>query len=217
MQIELNDVEVRVLGVLVEKEITTPEYYPLTMNALINACNQKSNREPVVNYDAATVNDALNSLKEKYLVSIVMGGDSRVPKYRNYFAETFELTPQEVAVMDVLMLRGPQTLGELRTRTERLYKFDSTDDIEVVLQGLEERTAGQFVIKLPRQPGHKESRYAHLLSGEPVITVSDEESGSAESLTKSERIQRLEDEVALLRQQFDDLMKEFHEFRDEFK
>lgn len=215
MIITLSDIEVRVLAALVEKEITTPEYYPLTLNALVNACNQKSNREPVVTYDAQTVNEAIGSLKEKALVSVVMGGDSRVPKYRNYFAEALELTPQEVAILDVLMLRGPQTVGELRGRTERLYPFAETGDVDVVLEGLMERKDGPLVMKLPRQPGRKEHRYAHLLSGEPVLI--EDTTTAVETHTKSERLQQLEDEVAQLRQDMDDLRAEFAEFHRQFE
>lgn len=212
----LNEVEIRVLASLVEKSFTTPEYYPLTLNALINACNQKSNREPVVSYDGRTVGEALDSLKQKALVSTQMGGDSRVPKYRHYFEEAYELTPQEVAVLDVLMLRGPQTPGELRTRTERLYAFTDTGDIEIVLEGLMNHPGGPLVVKLPRQPGHKESRYAHLLAGEPQIAVATEES-HAETHTKSERLQLLEDTVAQLRQELDELRQEFNTFRSQLE
>ena len=210
----LSDVEARVLGALVEKAMTTPEYYPMTLNALVNACNQKTNRDPVVEYDSIIVNETLGSLKEKGLVRVMMGGESRVPKYRHYFDEMYDLNEAETAVLDVLLLRGPQTLGELRGRTERLFAFTELSDLDVVMEGLMQRSE-PLVVKLPRLPGHKESRYAHLLSGEPVIPDAD---ASAEVVhPRSERLQKLEEEVAQLRQDLADLREEFATFKQQFE
>ncbi|MCA1558360.1 MAG: YceH family protein, partial [Acidobacteria bacterium] len=157
----LDEVEVRVLGALVEKQITTPEYYPLTLNALALACNQKSNRHPVVNYDEETVSHAVETLRAKNLVYVFYGSTSRVPKYKHMMGEIFELTAQELALMCVLMLRGPQTVGELRGRTDRLYDFNGLDEIEETLSSLTGKEPQSLVSKLPRQPGQKEVRYAH--------------------------------------------------------
>jgi uncharacterized protein YceH (UPF0502 family) len=203
MLIELTDVEVRVLGSLVEKAITTPESYPLSLNALIAACNQKSNREPVVTYTGQTVNGALHGLQDKGLAKTVMGGDSRVPKYRQEFASVYHLSPQEEAVLDVLMLRGPQTVGELRGRSERLYPFRELSDVDAVLEGLATREH-PLVVRLPRLPGQKDNRYAHLLSGMPEIT----DEPVPTSLSTAERVARLEDEVAALREIVESLRAE---------
>ena len=214
--ITLTEVEVRVLGSLVEKELTTPENYPLTLNSLLNACNQKTNREPVVAYDGITVGGALESLKVHGLVRTIMGGDSRVPKYQHYFGEAYGVNAAETAILDVMMLRGPQTLGELRTRTERLYTFAESGDIEVVLEGLIARADGALVMKLPRVIGQKETRYAHLLAGEPIIP--DVEVTRKESApSTSERLLLLEDEVAALRQEFAELQAQFVDFRRQFE
>jgi uncharacterized protein YceH (UPF0502 family) len=216
MFVELNEIEVRVLGALVEKALTTPEYYPLTLNALVNACNQKSNREPVVNYDARAVNDTLESLKSKGLARTIMGGDSRVPKYRHYFDEAFALVPAEVAVLDVLMLRGPQTVGELRGRTERMHPFTELSDVEIVLEGLMERKDGPLVAKLPRLAGRKDSRYAHLLCGEPVL-MEEVEFVPSETPPRTDRVLLLEEEVARLREEMVALRAEFAEFKQQFE
>ncbi|MGB8508559.1 MAG: YceH family protein, partial [Pyrinomonadaceae bacterium] len=162
----LNETEVRVVGALVEKQVTTPEYYPLTLNALVHACNQTSNRDPVVSFDEKTVAHALETLREKNLVYIFYGSDSRVPKYKHILTEIYRLTAQELAAMCVLMLRGPQTVGEVRGRTNRLYNFEGLADVEATLEALANREDGPLVARLPRQPGRKEARYAHLLAGE---------------------------------------------------
>ncbi len=210
----LNEIEIRVLGSLVEKAITTPEYYPMRLNALVNACNQKNNREPVVSYDSIIVNDAIVSLKEKALVRVMMGGESRVPKYRHYFEEAYGLSPEEVAVLDVLMLRGPQTLGELRGRTERMHAFADTGEVEAVLDGLAQREE-PLATQLPRLPGQKDARYVHLLSGEPVIP---EFNASMETTRpRGDRLQQLEDDVLQLRQELADLRAEFAEFKRQFE
>src|SRR6266513_3168302 len=163
MDWQLDAAEVRVLGALMEKEITTPDYYPLSLNALINACNQKSNREPVVSYDEETVEAALDALRHKGLSLRVTGRDSRVPKHEQRFTERFNLGRREAAIMCMLMLRGPQTVGELRGRTDRLYTFEDLEGVESTLNRLAE--AG-YVKRLPRQAGFKESRYTHLLAGD---------------------------------------------------
>ena len=165
MDWQLDAAELRVLGALMEKEKTTPEYYPMSLNALVNACNQKSNREPVVNYDEETVETALHGLREKGLSSRISGG-SRVPKHEHRFTERCNLGRREEAVLCVLMLRGPQTVGELRGRTERLYNFDDLESVENTLHRLAEIG---FVKKLPRQSGYKEQRWAQLLAGDVEV------------------------------------------------
>src|SRR5579862_5211435 len=170
MDLLLHPAEVRVLGSLLEKEITTPEYYPLSLNALVNACNQKSNRDPVVEFDAATVEQALESLRDKGLLLAITGAVSRVRKYSHRFAEKLNLGRRELAIVCELMLRGPQTLGELRTHSERMHPFDDLAEVEAVMERLPE-----LIVKLPRRPGEKEVRYAHLLSGTPAIPEAREE------------------------------------------
>jgi uncharacterized protein len=165
MIVELDNVEVRVLGCLIEKGATTPEYYPLTLNALKNACNQKSSRDPVVSYDEGTVMRALEGLRDKHLVWFVSGSESRVVKYKHRLPEAMDLSPQEVAALCLLMLRGPQTAGEIKGRSERLWSFHDPQEVETVLQGLAGRAEQALVARLPRQPGRKEPRFAHLLSG----------------------------------------------------
>src|SRR5437762_9046180 len=161
----LNDAEVRVLGSLIEKDITTPDYYPLSLNALVNACNQKNNRDPIMSLDEDRVRDALNTLQEKRLAGPAGGADSRVTKYEHRLQEVFNFDRREIAVICVLLLRGPQTPGELRGRTERMYRFEALEDVETTLQRLMEREP-PLVAVLPRQPGTKESRYMQLFSGD---------------------------------------------------
>src|SRR5256712_3725395 len=170
----LNDTEVRVLGALIEKEITTPDYYPLSLNALMTACNQSSNRNPVVHFDEDTVARAADSLREKKLVHLIDRSESRVSKYRHVLYEAMSLSRPAIAVMCVLMLRGPQTVGEIRTRTNRLYDFSSLEQVETTLNSL---MSGEplLALRLPRQSGQKEVRYAHLLSGEVRLTEPDPE------------------------------------------
>ena len=200
----LATVEARALGALVEKEITTPDYYPLSLNALVNACNQRSNREPVMNLFEDEVRVALNALQDKGLAGHARSADGRVPKYEHWLGEAFNFSRAEIALLCVLLLRGPQTPGELRGRTERLHRFDEISDVLGGLQKLMEREPS-LVAVLPRQPGTKESRYAHLLSG-PVesITVAAPDD-SAKSSAGNERIERLETEVSDLRRQVDEL------------
>src|SRR5947209_2775312 len=181
----LSDVEVRVIGSLIEKEITTPDYYPLSLNALLAACNQSSNRNPVVHFDEDTVARAADSLREKKLVHLVDRSESRVSKYRHVLYEAMNLSRPGIAVMCVLMLRGPQTIGEIRTRSNRLYDFSSLEEVETTLNSLIS-VAPPLVVRLPRQSGQKEIRYAHLLSGEVNLT---------EPEAEPDRITKLEKEV----------------------
>jgi uncharacterized protein YceH (UPF0502 family) len=217
----LNDVEVRVLGSLIEKQLTTPEYYPLTLNALTHACNQISNRDPVVAYDEKTVVRALESLREKNLAYIFYGSESRVPKYKHVVPEVLRLTPPQVALMCVLMLRGPQTVGELRGRTTRLYEFTELSEVEATLEELIKHELQPLVARLPRQPGRKESRYAHLLSGpieiEAQETAPRPEAARREVLAENEKIARLEAEVSALRQEVSELRQQLDDFRKQFE
>jgi uncharacterized protein len=216
---KLTAVEVRVLGSLIEKEITTPEYYPLTLNALVNACNQISNRDPVVSFDDKTVARALEDLREKKLVWMVTGA-GRVPKYEHRFADALKLAEQELAVLCVLMLRGPQTVGEIRGRTGRLYEFKELEEVELTLQAL--MTAEpSLVVKLPRQPGTKESRYAHLLSGEVQIEEREVapriEPAVIEVRQENEKIAKLEEELAQVRIDLSELKQQFVDFKKQFE
>jgi uncharacterized protein len=214
----LNEAEVRVLGSLVEKDITTPDYYPLSINALVNACNQKSNRDPVMNLNEELVRQALHSLNEKGLAGTASTADSRVPKYEHRMQEAFNFTRRETAVLCVLMLRGPQTPGELRGRTERMHRFEDLTDVQSTLQKLMTREEPLARV-LPRQPGTKESRYAHLLCGDkpewdlPPAPVE----SRAESSADGERVARLEEEVATLQKEMADLKQEFAGFRRQFE
>lgn len=196
--------QARVLGALIEKEVTTPEYYPLSLNALVNACNQRSNREPIMNLDEDDVRQALNGLEERQLAGRARSADGRVTKYEHWLGEAFNFSRAETALICVLLLRGPQTPGELRGRTERLHRFDEISDVVAALQKLIEREPS-LAVMMQRQPGTKESRYAHLLSG-PVesIAVAQVQSGpenSAEDLAQEERIVQLEASVAALREE----------------
>ncbi len=194
----LDQVEARVLGALMEKEATTPEYYPLSLNALVNACNQKSNRDPVVDYDDDTVADALARLREKQFALTITGG-SRVNKYQQRISETLNLGRRECAVLCVLLLRGPQTLGEIKDRSERIFSFTDLAETELVLEKLT-----TLVKKLPRLPGQKEARYAHLLSGEPEVAATTPDAGAPPT-----RVAQLEQELHDLRSEFDDLKRRF--------
>jgi uncharacterized protein YceH (UPF0502 family) len=206
-------VEVRVLGALMEKEIATPEYYPLSLNALVNACNQKSNREPVVSYDEDTVETALDGLRAQGLALRVSGHDMRVPKHSHRLSEVINLGRREAAVLCVLMLRGPQTAGELRGRTERLYPFDDLEAVDACLTRLMEWQPEPLVTRLPRQVGYKEVRYAHLLAGEPQIVQPAAPASQPVAHSPVAQLQatvdRLESEVADLKRQFADFKKQF--------
>jgi hypothetical protein len=205
---------VRVLGVLLEKDITTPEYYPMTVNAIVNACNQKSNREPVVNYDEQTVMRTLEALRARALAGVVSGGSYRVPKYSHRFSEVLNLGRRELALMCELMVRGPQTLGELRTRASRMYDFSDLDEVETCLRGLANRSGQPLVKQLQQQPGTKEPRWGHLLSGEPKLSALPDTQPGA---TRGDRIAELEAEVAVLRSEVQELKSQFQEFRQQFE
>lgn len=217
----LTAAEARVLGSLLEKQITTPDYYPLTLNALTNACNQLTNREPVVAYDDQTVVRAVDGLREKRLASLYAGAESRVAKYRHTLNDALLLTPAETALLCVLLLRGPQTLGELRTRTERLYKFDTLPETEAALQALATRQPQPLVTRLPRQPGTKESRYAQLLTGPAEPSAPEAEavatpSAAASAAPAPDRVALLEQDMAALRQEVADLRQALADFRRQF-
>jgi uncharacterized protein len=217
----LNAVEVRVLGALVEKQVTTPEYYPLTLNALTQACNQKNNRSPVVTFDEGAVTQALESLRSKNLIYLFYGSTSRVPKYKHMMAEVFGLSAKELAVMCVLMLRGYQTVGELRGRTDRLYDFSGLQEVEETLTSLSAKEPDNLVATLPRRVGQKDVRYAHLLSGEPETDYQSEpehsDSAGINQPSRSDRLSALEQEVELLRAEVDGMRREFEEFRKQFE
>jgi uncharacterized protein len=215
----LTETEARVLGSLVEKDITTPDYYPLSLNALVNACNQKSNREPVMNLNDDAVRQALHSLNEKGLAGNASGaGDSRVAKFEHRMQEAFNLPRPETALLCVLLLRGPQTPGELRGRAERLHRFEDLTDVQSTLQKLMTREEPLAKV-LPRQPGTKEARYAHLLCGDkpewdaPAPAVE----ARSESGVDDDRMVRLEEEVAALRKEMADLKDEVLRFRRQFE
>ena len=215
MNILLNDNEVRVLGCLMEKEMATPDYYPLSLKALTNACNQKSNRNPVVSYDEETVIYALDGLREQKLAR--QSNISRVPKYEQVFSKELKLIAREEAIICTLLVRGPQTVGEIRGRTERLYAFSSLDEVQETIINLEYM---ELVNKLPRQPGRKESRYAHLLSGEPQETLVETDSRPQAATVivrkKNDRIDELQEQVDSLRQELQTLHLEFVTFKSQF-
>lgn len=213
----LNETEARVVGALVEKQLTTPEYYPLTLNALVNACNQKSNREPVVSYNDRVVTDTLERLRDRNIVYVFYGSTSRVPKYKHMLPSIYELEPAEVAVVCVMMLRGPQTLGELRTRTERLYEFPGLGEVQETLDSLMRRD-DPLVMKLERLPGQKEARFAHLLSGPIDVEAFAATQAAASSRGGgSERIEKLEEEVAALKIEVETLKSMFDDFKKQFE
>ncbi len=204
----LTDIETRVLGALVEKQVTTPEYYPLTLNALTLACNQKNNRYPVTSYSETQIAAAVESLREKNLAYVFYGSTSRVPKYKHVMPEVLHLNSAELALMCVLMLRGPQTPGELRGNAARLHEFAGLDEVEQALNALISREPEPLVVRLPRQVGQKEVRFAQLLSGEvPVETVLEAPRVPRESL--EQKVDRLAAEVESLRQQFEQFKKQF--------
>ena len=215
MSEKLTEVEARIIGSLVEKQLTTPEYYPLTLNALVAACNQKSNRDPVTNYDQATIEKALEDLREKNIVYVFYGSTSRVPKYKHILPKALEIDERETAVLAVLMLRGAQTLGELRERTGRFYEFSGLGEVQETLDSLIRRDE-PLVIKLERQAGQKEARYAHLLSGE-VINIPAPEKSVFGSQTKDERIENLERELENLRSELNLFKESFEEFKKQFE
>lgn len=218
VDIILNAAEARVLGALIEKDITTPEYYPLSLNALVNACNQKSNREPVMNLDEEAVRQALRGLEKDGLAGPADTFDSRVKKYEHRLQEVFNFDRRETAILCVLLLRGPQTPGELRGRSERMHKFDELSEVESTLQKLMNREPPLAKV-LPRQAGTKEARYTHLLSGEVEMARPEIAETAADNLIPSgrDRIGQLEREISELRNEFSDLQRQFADFRKQFE
>lgn len=210
MEAILSEIETRVLGSLIEKQVTTPEYYPLTLNALTLACNQKNNRNPVTSYSEHQVADALESLREKNLTYVFYGSTSRVPKYKHVMPEVMHLSRPELALMCVLMLRGAQTLGELRGHGGRLHDFSSLEEVEETLNKLITRDPDPLVARLPRQPGQKDGRFAHLLSGEIDLQTLDQTPPSPSRRTSlEEKVEALTAEVERLKEQFEQFRKQF--------
>jgi uncharacterized protein YceH (UPF0502 family) len=212
----INEVEARILGSLVEKQLTTPEYYPLTLNALMAACNQKSNRDPVVSYDETTIMSAIDSLRDKNLVYLYYGSGSRTVKYKHMLPSVYDLDDAGVALIAVLLLRGHQTIGELRERTGRLHEFSGLGDVQEALDELARRD-DPLVLKLERQAGQKDSRYAHLLSGEVVQSIPLETPRSSASSGSPDRIAKLESDVETLREEVASLRATFDEFKKQFE
>ncbi len=215
MRIELHALEARLIGCLIEKQITTPDQYPLSLNAVLNACNQKSNREPVMSLDEATVQRTVDALSRKHLVLERSGFGSRVPKYQHLFCNTeygsLKLSAQELAIVCELLVRGPQTPGELRARASRMASFTDVSEVEAVLQSLLERETGPLVARLPREAGRRELRFMHLFSGEPPPQSLVEDHAaegpaqSAERETLASRVARLEEAIRALRTELDEL------------
>jgi hypothetical protein len=215
MKIELTPLEARVIGCLIEKQITTPDQYPLSLNALVLACNQKSNRDPVLSLDEATVQNTLDQLARRHMVIEKSGFGSRVLKYQHRFCNTefgtFKLTPQELAIVCELLVRGPQTPGELRTRASRMTPFADVTEVEGTLEGLGTREDGPFVVQLPREPGRRDSRYAHLFSGPVTIppppTAEPSAPATAAAAETGARLERLEEQLRELRAELEELKK----------
>ncbi|HKF03530.1 MAG TPA: YceH family protein [Candidatus Sulfotelmatobacter sp.] len=215
----LTEIETRVLGSLIEKDITTPDYYPLSLNALVNACNQKNNREPVMTLDEAAVREALSTLQEKRLAGPASGADSRVTKYEHRLQEAFNFDRREIAIVCVLLLRGAQTPGELRGRTDRMYHFEALEDVVSTLDRLAHREPPLSAV-LPRQPGTKESRYMHLFSGEAPAVADVERAPTAATASggsTAERVSKLEDEVSALRAELAEVQQQLAAFRKQFE
>jgi uncharacterized protein YceH (UPF0502 family) len=218
MEFALTETEVRVLGSLIEKDITTPEYYPLSLNALVNACNQKTNRDPVMQLDEDAVRGALEGLLEQRMAGPARGADSRVTKYEQRLQEVFNFTRPEIAVLCVLLLRGPQTPGELRGRAERMHRFEALEDVQSAMQKLMQREPPLAKV-LPRQPGTKESRYTHLLAGDVVEVEGPVQAGTVveRNPADADRIARLEEEVADLRSEVGEVKDQLERFRRQFE
>ncbi len=217
-EIHLSEEEVRVLACLFEKEATTPEYYPLTLNALVSACNQKSARDPVVLYDDETVRAALAGLRAQGFLLETTGGGHRVPKYSQRFSERLNLGRREQALLCELMLRGPQTPGELRGHAERMVAFADLEEVELCLRRLMEWPSGPLAKWLPKPSGAREARYAHLLSGEPPVAEGPGEPAPASTVpSREDRLRALEAEVQELRSAVADLRSEFARFRQQFE
>ncbi|HVN44491.1 MAG TPA: DUF480 domain-containing protein [Steroidobacteraceae bacterium] len=208
MNIELSPMEARVIGCLIEKQITTPDQYPLSLNALVNACNQKSNRDPLMSADEAAIQTTVDQLIRKHLVIEKSGFGSRVPKYQHRFCNTefgpLKFTPQELAILCELLVRGPQTPGELRIRAARMASFSEAGSVETALESLSSRPDGPFVVRLPREPGRRDSRYAHLFGGAITSEVAGEEPITAPadaSMPTPSRLERLEEDVRQLKEE----------------
>jgi uncharacterized protein YceH (UPF0502 family) len=216
----LSEIEVRVLGALVEKQVTTPEYYPLTLNSLTLACNQKNNRNPVTGYSENEVAQALETLREKNLTYVFHGSTSRVPKYKHVMPEVMHLNPPETALMCVLMLRGPQTIGELRGHGARLYTFTSLDEVDATVNALITHDPDPMVVRLARQPGQKEARFSHLLAGVPAEDLASDTPAPRPSSSRHgdrERIEQLEQTVTALKEEIQALKQQFGEFKKQFE
>jgi len=211
---KLTETEARIVGSLIEKQLTTPEYYPLTLNALVAACNQKTNREPVTNYDEKTVQTALDDLRDKNIVYVFYGSSSRVPKYKHILPDVYELEPSETAVMCVLMLRGPQTIGEIKERTGRLYNFRDLNDVNETLDALMKREE-PLITKLERAPGQSAERYAHLLCGEVTQYVPTER--APRGAANDERFEKLEQEIESLKTELNSFRQQFEDFKKQFE
>jgi uncharacterized protein YceH (UPF0502 family) len=217
----LSEIEVRVLGALVEKQLTTPEYYPLTLHALTVACNQKNNRNPVTAYDETIVAQALETLREKSLSYVFHGSSSRAPKYKHVMPEVMHLSPPQLAVMGALMLRGPQTVGELRGNASRFHEFSGLEEVETTLNALISKEPEPLVVRLPRQPGQKDARYVHLLSGPPspefLAAVESHSKTSHSRHGDSDKVEKLEQEIEGLKEEFRILQQQFEEFKKQFE
>ena len=216
----LSEIEVRVLGALVEKQVTTPEYYPLTLNSLTLACNQKNNRNPVTSYSENEVANALETLREKNLTYVFHGSTSRVPKYKHVMPEVMHLNPAETALMCVLILRGPQTVGELRGNAARLHTFSSLEEVDATVNALIVHDPDPLVVRLSRQPGQKEARFAHLLSGPPSEEMISEAAAPRTGQSGKrdrERIEELEQAVSALTEEVETLKQRLAEFKKQFE
>jgi uncharacterized protein YceH (UPF0502 family) len=215
MNIELSPLEARVIGCLIEKQITTPDHYPLSLNALVNACNQKSNRDPLMEVDESTIQATVDQLARKHFVVEKSGFGSRVPKYQHRFCNTeygtLKLTAQELAIVCELLVRGPQTPGELRTRASRMASFSEVGQVEAALESLRTREDGPFVVRLPREPGRRDSRWAHLFSGAVAVAAIEEEpqalASSGVAAEMPSRLDRLEEQVRRLHEELEDLKR----------
>lgn len=215
----LDEIEARVLGSMMEKDLTTPDYYPLSLNALVNACNQKSNRDPMTNYDEQTVLDAIERLRHKHLASVLTGGEHRVPKYGHRVYETLNLGRREIAVLTPMLLRGPNTLNELKVRTERMYNFDDHDAVLNAVHKLAQHEGGALAVELPRQAGMRETRYTHLLFGEAAMpaAVEHEHTAGHAGAPREDRLSRLESELETIKTEMAALQAQFAEFRKQFE
>ncbi len=215
MDIVLNDSEVRILACLIEKEMTTPEYYPLSLNSLTNACNQKSNRNPIVSYDEAEVERGLGSLQDKGFVRKTLTSGSRVTKYAHAILDRFDLSRQELAILCELMLRGPQTTGEVRSHTERMFIFESLEEVENTLQGLAVHDP-PLTLKMTRETGRKECRHMHLFLGGVETLHGFSAEPAAIQMSSQEKIKKLEEEIVRMRNELEELKQAFAEFKSQF-